>query len=245
MAGGSTPARAVRIHEDQTQEDAMKKQGAAALVAIVLALAGCGAADAGAESTEAPKETKASVERVTVPDVVGMSIDDATSSLTAEGFPVETIGDVGEVESQSPSGGVEVDPGTSVMLTVVDKVAQEAAAAEAAAAETARVGSVSQQNAYKSAVSYLSHSAFSRAGIIGQLTSEYGEGYPPEDAEFAVARLEAEGGVDWNAEAAESAQSYLSHSAFSRQGLLDQLSSEYGEQFTPEQAEYGVSTTGL
>lgn len=94
-------------------------------------------------------------------------------------------------------------------------------------------------------VSYLGHSAFSRAGIVGQLSSEYGEAYPLGDAEFAVARLEAEGGVDWNAEAAEAAASYLSHTAFSRQGLLDQLTSQYGEQFTPEQAEYGVSTTGL
>ncbi len=126
-----------------------------------------------------------------------------------------------------------------------EEAAAEAAAAQAAAAEAARIGSVSQQNAYGSAVSYLSFSAFSRAGLIGQLTSEYGEGFPPEDAEFAVARLEAEGGVDWNAEAAESAQSYLEFSSFSRQGLLEQLTSEYGEQFTPEQAEYGVSTTGL
>lgn len=88
-------------------------------------------------------------------------------------------------------------------------------------------------------MTYLGHSAFSRAGILQQLTSEYGEGYPPEDAEFAIARLETEGGVDRNAEAAESAASYLSHSAFSRQGLLQQLTSEYGEGFTPEQAELG------
>jgi hypothetical protein len=126
-----------------------------------------------------------------------------------------------------------------------EEAAAEAAAAEAAAAEAARIGTVSQQNAYRSAVSYLDYGAFSRAGLLGQLTSEYGEGYPPEDAEFAVARLEAEGGVDWNAEAAEAAQQYLDYSGFSRQGLLDQLTSEYGEQFTPEQAEYGVSTTGL
>ena len=94
-------------------------------------------------------------------------------------------------------------------------------------------------------MSYLSFKGFSRAGLIGQLTSEYGEGYPAADAEFAIARLEAEGGVDWNAEAAESAKSYLDFKAFSRNGLLDQLTSEYGEQFTPEQAEYGVSQTGL
>lgn len=130
-------------------------------------------------------------------------------------------------------------------LAEEQRLAEEAAAAEAAAAEAARVGTVSQQNAYASAKSYLDFKGFSRSGIIEQLTSEYGEGFPPADAEFAIARLEAEGGVDWNAEAAQAAQSYLEFKAFSRQGLIEQLTSEYGDGFTREQAEFGVSTTGL
>ncbi len=51
--------------------------------------------------------------------------------------------------------------------------------------------------------------------------------------------------MDWNAEAAEAAKSYLEFTSFSRQGLIDQLTSQYGDEFTPEQAEYGVSQTGL
>ena len=125
-----------------------------------------------------------------------------------------------------------------------ERVAAEQAAAQAAAAEAAK-GTPSQQNAHESAKSYLDFSGYSRAGLLEQLTSEYGEQFPPGDAKFAVARLEAEGGVDWNAEAAESAQSYLDFSSYSRQGLIEQLTSEYGEQFTPEQAEFGVSQTGL
>ena len=39
-----------------------------------------------------------------------------------------------------------------------------------------------------------------------------------------------------------SAKSYLEFSSFSRQGLVDQLAYEG---FTPEQAEFGVSQTGL
>jgi hypothetical protein len=39
-----------------------------------------------------------------------------------------------------------------------------------------------------------------------------------------------------------SAAEYLEFSAFSRSGLIDQL---IYEGFTPQQAEYGVSTTGL
>lgn len=221
----------------------MKKQGAAALiVAAVIALAGCSAAgdaDAGTGATKAPKGAKESVERVAVPDVVGMTLDEATASLTGAGFTVETIGEVGEVESQTPSAGVEVDPGTAVTVTVVDRAAEEAAAAEAAAAEAARVGTLSQQNAYAKAQSYLDMTAFSRSGLAEQLQFE---GFPAEDAEFGIARLEAEGAVDWNAQAAAKAASYLEMMAFSRSSLVEQLQFEG---FTPEQAEYGVSTTGL
>lgn len=125
------------------------------------------------------------------------------------------------------------------------RLAEEAAAAEAAAAEAARIGTLSQQNAYSQAKNYLDFMPFSRAGLIGQLTSEYGGQFPPADAEFAVARLEAEGGVDWNAEAVEAAQSYQKFSPMSRQGLIDQLTSEYGSQFTLDQATYAVNTLGL
>ena len=46
--------------------------------------------------------------------------------------------------------------------------------------------------------------------------------------------------MDWNEQAAKSAQSYLDTSAFSRQGLIEQLESEYGAGFTHAQAVYGV-----
>lgn len=101
--------------------------------------------------------------------------------------------------------------------------------------------SVEEEQAVLSATSYLDGSAFSRQGLIDQLSSQYGEDFPVEVAASAVDSLE----VDWNAEAAEAAASYLEMGGFSRAGLIDQLSSEHGEQFTLEQAEYGVSTTGL
>lgn len=85
------------------------------------------------------------------------------------------------------------------------------------------------------AASYLSHSSFSRDGLIHQV--EY-EKFSTEDAIYGVDAQNA----DWNEQAAKKAASYLSHSSFSRASLVHQL--EY-EKFTPEQAEYGVSTTGL
>lgn len=93
-----------------------------------------------------------------------------------------------------------------------------------------------QENAIKSAQSYLDMSGFSKAGLIGQLSSPAGEGFAKKDAVFAVEYLSP----NWNAEAYESAKSYLDLSAFSLQGLIDQLSSSAGEQFTQAQAEYGA-----
>ncbi|MGE0449245.1 MAG: Ltp family lipoprotein [Vicinamibacterales bacterium] len=41
-----------------------------------------------------------------------------------------------------------------------------------------------------------------------------------------------------------SASAYLRTSGFSRQGLIDQLSSEYGDNYTVEQSRYGATQAG-
>tara|TARA_B100000686_G_scaffold81296_1_gene87800 strand:- start:1288 stop:1707 length:420 start_codon:yes stop_codon:yes gene_type:complete len=93
---------------------------------------------------------------------------------------------------------------------------------------------VSQKNAVRSAQNYLSMMAFSRSGLIEQLTFE---GYPTKDAEYAVDKVNP----DWLEQAAKSAQNYLSMTAFSRSDLIEQL---IHEGFTQQQAEFGVSAVG-
>lgn len=93
---------------------------------------------------------------------------------------------------------------------------------------------IGMKNALASAKSYLSFSAFSYTGLIGQL--EY-EGYTTEEATYAVDNC----GADWNEQAARCAESYLKYSSFSRTGLIEQL--EY-EGFTYAQAVYGVEANG-
>ena len=119
------------------------------------------------------------------------------------------------------------------------KVAEEAAAAEAAAAaaaaDLAARGTVSQQNALRTAEGYLDYSAFSYSGLIGQLEFE---GFTTEDATWGTDKV----GADWNEQAAKTAKDYLAYSSFSHSGLVDQL---VFEGFTPEQAAYGVGQTGL
>ena len=100
---------------------------------------------------------------------------------------------------------------------------------------------MSRENALKSAQSYLEVGSFSRAGLIDQLSSSAGEGFPKADAAWAVSHLR----VDWNAQAVKAGKGYLDTGSFSRAGLIDQLSSSSGDQFTKAQAIYAVNHLGL
>lgn len=100
---------------------------------------------------------------------------------------------------------------------------------------------LSQEQAIGSAQSYLSMTAFSRKGLIRQLSSDAGDGYSVADATFAVDYLK----VNWNEQAVKAAKSYLSMTHFSRSGLIRQLESSAGDGFTHKQAVYGVSKAGL
>lgn len=91
-----------------------------------------------------------------------------------------------------------------------------------------------QENALKSAKSYLNFMAYSYDGLKNQLKFE---GYTTEEAEYAVDNCQA----DWNEQAAKSAKSYLNFMSYSREGLINQL--EF-EGFTHEQAIYGVEAAG-
>ena len=209
-------------------------------------------------------------ERVKVPSVKGLSIQQATAAIESAGLTITISGDTSNpaygIISQTPAAGSKVAKSSVVTVSVGESVEQkkereeataaaEAAAAQAAADEAARVeaervaaeqaaaaeaaaaaaGTVSQQNALRSAQNYLEYTSFSRTGLIDQL--EY-EGFSTEDAAWGVDRVT----VDWNEQAATSANSYLEYTSFSRSGLVEQL---IYEGFTPAQAEYGVSQTGL
>ncbi|MFT4134970.1 Ltp family lipoprotein [Microbacterium sp.] len=181
-------------------------------------------------ASQAPVEEAPAV-LVDVPNVVGMTGSDAQTTLSALGFRVDFgNGDpTMPVTAQDVAAGEQAEEGSTVQLTLQEKPNL----------------TVAQDSAIRSAKSYLSFMGFSRAGLIEQLTSQYGEGYEAADAEFAVATLEQTGQVVWNEEALQSAQSYLKISGFSRQGLFDQLTSQYGGQFTPEQANYALDGVGL
>jgi hypothetical protein len=97
-----------------------------------------------------------------------------------------------------------------------------------------------QKNAVRAAQSYLNISAFSRDGLIDQLSSQAGNGFNVNDATKAVDSLN----VDWNQEAVKSAQQYLKMMGFSCRGLIQQLSSRAGGKFTEPQATFGAQRAG-
>ena len=113
--------------------------------------------------------------------------------------------------------------------------------AQHTAARSDSNATTSQANALRAAQDYLSFQAFSKAGLIDQLSSRYGDGYSKADAEWAVNQLS----VDWNEQAYKAGQDYLNTQPFSRNGLIQQLSSPYGDKFTKEQAIYAVDKLGL
>lgn len=210
--------------------------GVLVLIGAISGALGGGRSDAGSSdddpaSVAGQQEEQPEVEpvMVVVPNVVGMDGVTARATLEALGFEVAYDGDDSmPVIAQDVVEGAEAEEGSTITLTLEEKPQL----------------TLGQQNAIDSALSYLDFSAFSRAGLFEQLTSEYGEGYEPADAEFALAYLEQNALVDWNAEAVESAESYLEFTSFSRQGLYDQLTSEYGSGFTPAQAEHALAAVG-
>jgi hypothetical protein len=101
--------------------------------------------------------------------------------------------------------------------------------------------SLPQQNAIRSAKSYLDLKGFSREGLIDQLSSDYGDRYSVADATFAVDSLN----IDWDSQAARAAKSYLELKGLSCDGLIQQLSSSYGDKFTESQAAFGAKASGV
>lgn len=222
------------------------------------------AADKAPAAAAAPVAEEAAEEVVAVPETTGLTAKEAAALLENAGLEVDFSATKGvvldrdnwTVLSSTPASGSTVKAGDTIVVNV-EKTVTEAAPAPAESAPAAPAPapapaqpekpamSTAQSSAVRSAESYLSFKGFSRAGLTEQLTSEYGEGFAAEDAEFAIAYLESTGAVDWNQEAAEAAQSYLDFKGFSHDGLFDQLTSEYGEQFTADQANFGLAAVGL
>lgn len=92
------------------------------------------------------------------------------------------------------------------------------------------------RNALRSAETYSDMMHMSKQGIFDQLTSEYGDQFDAEAAQYAIDNLDA----NYNENALKCGENYKKTMYMSKQGIYDQLTSEYGEKFTPEEAQYAI-----
>lgn len=93
------------------------------------------------------------------------------------------------------------------------------------------------KNALTKGLQYANQLHMSKKAIYDQLTSSYGEGFPADAAQYAIDNMT---GVDWNANALAKAQEYYTGMSMSKSAVYDQLTSEYGEQFTTSEAQYAI-----
>ena len=93
----------------------------------------------------------------------------------------------------------------------------------------------------RAAKEYLDVMAYSKKGLIKQLSSSYGSQFTEAEATYGVENC----GANWYEQASRAAKEYLDVMAYSRDELIRQLSSSYGSQFTYEEAVYGVEQNGL
>ena len=72
------------------------------------------------------------------------------------------------------------------------------------------------------------------------MSSKYGDGFKKTDATWAVDHLN----VSWKQQAVQAGKEYLKFTHFSRQGLIEQQGSKYGDKFTHAQAVYAANQLG-
>lgn len=138
--------------------------------------------------------------------------------LSAFAFFAIASGDSGEMAEELEDAG----------LSVVDEVKDSIDSDDGVPTE--------YKSALKKAKSYSDMMHMSKAAIYDQLTSEYGEKFTPEAAQYAIDNLK----VDYKENALKKAESYQENMNMSPAAIYDQLISEYGEKFTEEEAQYAI-----
>lgn len=132
-------------------------------------------------------------------------------------------------------------PQPTVTATATSQAPETSAAAPettpAAPETTAEQVPAEFKAALRSAKNYLNVMPFCKAGLFQQLTSEYGDKFPADAAQYAVDNV----GADWNQQALKLAINYRDVLGMSNSAIWDQLVSEYGNQCLPEEADFAIA----
>ena len=179
--------------------------------------------DSSPEVSTTKKVKKKEVEKVEVAD---LSQTDAQAWCDQNGFQLSKEEDFsdsiaqGGFISQSPQAGTKLEKGSTVTVHY----------------SKGKEPTMEDKNALAKAEVYSSTMHMSKSRIYRQLTSSYGEGFPPEATQYAVDHLVA----DYKANALEKAKDYQTTMNMSKSRIYNQLTSNYGEGFTAEEAQYAV-----
>jgi hypothetical protein len=92
------------------------------------------------------------------------------------------------------------------------------------------------KSALAKATSYASTMHMSKQGVYDQLTSDYGEKFSAEAAQYGIDNVKA----DWDANALAKAKDYQDSMQMSPAAIHDQLTSQYGEKFAASEADYAI-----
>ena len=98
--------------------------------------------------------------------------------------------------------------------------------------------SVEYINALIKGIEYAKEMNMSKQRVYDQLSSDYGEQFSQDAAAWAVAHMSD---IDWNANALAKAKFYRDDMHMSNNRVYQQLTSDYGERFTKEEADYAMA----
>ena len=154
------------------------------------------------------------------------------SGVLAAGAAVEAA------ETAPKATGIQAPAAPKYTAPVKTPAAAPAAPAPAASeAPAADSTPVEYKSALTKATMYADMMYLSQAGLYEQLTSEFGEKFSAEAAQYAIDNVNA----DYNRNALKKAQMYQDDMAMSPDAVWEQLVSEYGEKFTPAEADYAIA----
>lgn len=160
--------------------------------------------------------------------IIFSSVNGANSASRVAEAPAAVI-----VQETTAAAPVETPAAAAPVETTAPVAAAPVTEAPVAAAPAVPIEFTS---ALTKAKTYSDMMSMSKAGLYDQLTSEYGEQFSPEAAQYAIDNVQA----DWNANALAKAKTYQESMAMSPAAIRDQLVSEYGEQFTAEEADFAI-----
>lgn len=202
------------------------------LVDLILILTGSMTDKAGNKLANREKNLKMAL--IIVGIVVGLGlIGQITHAITSPATTFDNSTSTSDTQTPDTTRPVEE---TTPAATPADTT-QTTPVPAASQPESSKTVPTEYKSALTKADMYANTMYLSKAGLYDQLTSQYGERFSPEAAQYAIDNVKA----NWNANALEKAKTYQKDMAMSPAAIHDQLTSSYGEKFTVPEADYAIA----